>query len=242
MSIEIMVPVQIIDETVDNRKNDACLIAHLENGMKTEVYVKEDGQVYTKTDDEALIDYLSDENQWEGLKETTKISDNNIILRGYLEEDLEHLGDVMSDILKSNDGYEDLSAEEKATIEKINRQIPMRAIRQSLLFIAREDVADILVVEHKGRMLGYVVYSLIDGLMTLKPVFRNTTIEDIHIAAKALRMLMRKLTGLYNFEVFAFELMDGQEPLMEELGIPFKNFRYELSREALKEQMMFYLQ
>lgn len=242
MSKEIMVPSQLIDETVDNKKNEASLTAHLENGMTTEVYVKENGDIFTKTDDESLIEYLSNENMWAGLKEVIKISDNNIILRGYLEEDLEHLGDVISDVMTNNNDFSDLSEREKLIMKKVSRQIPMRSIRQALTFIAREDVADLLVVEHKGQMMGYVVYSLIDGLMTLRPIFRNSTIEEIQVAAKAMRMLMRKLSGLYHFDVFAFELMDGQEPLMEALAVPFKNFRYELSRQALNEHMMFYLQ
>jgi hypothetical protein len=240
MSKEIMVPINLINETLDNTKSNDSLIAYLENGMTTEVFVKENGKIYTNSDDDSLIKYLCQDNEWNGLKVTTKLSDNNLIIRAFQEEDLEHLGAISTgsfgDDIDDDDNYTNIM------MKKIAKQIPMRGIRMALNAVTNKDEADMLVVVYRGEVIGNVVYNLINGVMNLKLMFKNTNLEEVQAAAKAIKMIMRKLSGTFNFDVFAFEGDETQEVLMKELALVYKGFQYELSREDLNKHMMFFLQ
>lgn len=231
MTKELQVPIHLIVETTSHPTYVDLLVAHLDNGMSTDIFIKSNGQVVAKTEDACVIDYLIKNKRWNGYNETALLSNDLLCIRPFEEEkDLDRLAkldmEIVDDIF-SNDIIDQIS--KRATKMVMNRS---------------EDYgANIFIVEYRDEIIGKIIYQNKGEVMRLNFKFNLISNLEVQEATKAIKLVMRRLIATFDFNQFLFDKTDvDQIALINELGIEYKDHDYHLSRRDFTKYIQHFLQ
>lgn len=232
MAKEVMVPMHKINEVIEDSNLEKGLVAHLDNGMLTNVVIGEDGVITTKTDDDALIKYLEDPF-WTGLRETAVLLDGKLIVRQYEDDDLNQVIKIMVDTVDFG-GRDNPS--ERIKMEKITA----RTIKMFMNAV-KENGLQYYIVQYEDSIIGQILCTQRDDIMRLDPTFKSLNENEVYAAAQAMKLVMRRLPGIFEFEAYGFDFDEDQIPVIEALGIDMDNPSTEITMDKTEEQIKFYL-